>query len=378
MSTLRVILDQMLAPVPGGVGRSTEELTRALISTAPRGSRVAGFVPASTDEEYATIRERLPGLAELHKSALARRELAFAWQHGFTPIPGEGLLHATSLLAPLRRHDRIAKPDSQVVVTIHDAVPWTHPETLSPRSVSWHTAMGKRAARYADAVVVPTHAVAEELSAFLDLGERVRVVGGAPSESLRLGDDADARARALDLPPRFVASIGSLEPRKGLEPLIRAFAVGAIPADVVLVLVGSESRGEVDAVAAAAGLATERIRVMGNVGDGDLAVILDRAAVFAFPSLAEGFGLPLVEAFSLGTPVVHSDAPALVEVAADAGLIVPREDADGYPTRLAENIRDVLEDTALAERLSISGRDRAKAFSWRDSAEKIWQLHADL
>ena len=156
MSTLRVILDQMLAPVPGGVSRSTEELTRALISTAPRGSRVAGFVPASTDEEYATIRERLPGLAELHKSALARRELAFAWQHGFTPIPGEGLLHATSLLAPLRRHDRVAKPDSQVVVTIHDAVPWTHPETLTPRGASWHRAMAKRAERYADAIVVPS------------------------------------------------------------------------------------------------------------------------------------------------------------------------------------------------------------------------------
>ena len=102
------------------------------------------------------------------------------------------------------------------------------------------------------------------------------------------------------------------------------------------------------------------------------------AEVVVQKSLAEGFGLPVIEAFSFGTPVVHSDAPAVVEVAAGAGLQVEREDADGYPGRLAAAIASVVGDGGLAERLRFQGLDRAGAFSWQDSAQKVWQLHADL
>lgn len=379
MTSLRVILDQMVAPVPGGIGRYAEELTRELIATAPRGSRVAGFVASSPEGDYASIRERLPGLAALHKSALDRRQLALAWQHGFTPIPGEGLIHATSLLAPLTRHDRSTSPSTQIAVTIHDAVPWTHPETLTPRGVSWHRAMAKRAERYADAILVPTHAVADELADFLAIGERVRVIGGAVASSLRLPDDEDRVAERLELPERYLLAVGTLEPRKGLEPLVRALALG-IPDEVPLLVIGPGGWGgiDVDSVAAEAGLAPGRVRVLGSVSDVDLAVALNRAAAFVYPSLAEGFGLPVIEAFSFGTPVIHSDAPAIVEVSAGAGIEVARADAHGYPARLAEAILGVLDDAELAGRLAVVGRDRAGAFSWRDSAEKVWQLHADL
>jgi glycosyltransferase involved in cell wall biosynthesis len=379
MTTLRVILDQMIAPVPGGVGRYAEELTRQLIATAPRGSHVAGFVSASPEGDYAAIHDALPGLTTLHKSALDRRQLSLAWQHGFTSIPGEGLIHATSVLAPLSRHDRHTAPSGQIAVTIHDAVPWTHPETLTPRGASWHRAMAKRAARYADAIVVPTHAVAGELTEILDLGDRVRVIGGAVASTLRLPDDPAEVAARLALPDRYLLAVGTLEPRKGLDSLVRALALG-LPEDVPLLVIGQGGWGDVDlpAVVAEAGLAADRVRALGSVSDTDLAVALDRATVFVFPSRAEGFGLPVLEALSFGTPVVHSDVPAVVEVTSGAGLEIPLDDPDGFPQRLADGIRSVLEDSALAERLSISGRDRAKAFSWRDSAEKVWQLHADL
>ena len=107
-------------------------------------------------------------------------------------------------------------------------------------------------------------------------------------------------------------------------------------------------------------------------------VALERAAVFVLPSIEEGFGLPLIEAFTFGTPVVHSDVPALTEVAADAGIVVQREDVADYAERLATAIASVVDDATLAERLRFQGLDRAKAFSWRASAEKVWQLHADL
>lgn len=378
MTTLRVIIDQMIAPVPGGIGRYTEELTRELIATAPRGCEVIGIVSASPEPDYRSVLERLPGLTDLYKSPLARRELFAAWQHGFTRLPGRGMLHATSLLAPLARHDRL-NDGEQVAVTIHDAVPWTHPETLTPRGVSWHKAMAKRAEKHADAVVVPTHAVATELADILDLGDRIRVIGGAVSAKLALPPDASERAERLGLPARYVLAVGTLEPRKGLGRLIAAMAHADAP-DLPLVIAGPAGWGGVDvpAIAAEAGLVPERLMVLGYLSDADLAVALDRATAFVYPSLAEGFGLPVLEAMKLGTPVIHTDVPALMEVAADAGVVVALEDDATFVSRMAAEIHRVANDATLANRLGQQGMDRARLFSWRTSAEKVWQLHADL
>jgi len=377
MSELRVVLEQLVAPVPGGIGRYAEELTRQLIATAPEGASVVGFVPSSPPDRYDDLEARLPGLARLEKSALDRRMLAEAWRHGVIERGARGIVHTMSLMAPLAPHDRVHRPARQTVVTIHDAIPWTHPETLTRRGAAWHRAMGRRAERYADAVVVPTHAVAEELLDHLDLGDRIRVIGGAVGSSLRLPGDAETRADALELPRRFVLSVGTVEPRKGIPALITALA--ELDPDVHLVLVGPAGWGDVqvDDLAAAAGV-TDRVHAVGRLSDSDLAVALAAAEVVAVPSLAEGFGLPVLEAFAFETPVVHSDAPALVEVAGGAGLSVPRADADAYPALLADALGRVLDDPALARRLGTLGRDRARAYSWRDSAEKVWQLHADL
>jgi glycosyltransferase involved in cell wall biosynthesis len=379
MTTLRVIVDQIVSPVPGGIGRYAEELTRALIETAPPGCTVDGIVAASTEAEYAKINELLPGLGSLYKSPLDRRALSAAWQHGFTVLPGKGMVHATSMLAPLYRHDRMNAAGNQTAITIHDVIPWTHPQTLTPRGVSWHKAMAVRAHKYADAVVVPTHAVAQDLAEILDYGDRIRVIGGAVSSKLQLPDDVEARAKALDLPDRYLLTVGTLEPRKGLEPLIRALALPQTDG-LPLLVVGQGGWGDinVDQIASDAGVAADRVRTLGRIDDADLAVVLSKATAFVFPSLAEGFGLPVLEAMSLGTPVIHSDVPAVVEVASDAGIAVEREDAAGYPERLADAIGRVVSDPTLAERLGLQGRDRSHAFSWRASAEKVWQLHADL
>ena len=378
-TTLRVIVDQIVAPIPGGIGRYTEELTRQLIVTAPLGCNVAGVVSASSEADYELIETLLPGLAGLHKTTLARRELELAWQHGFTRLPGAGMLHATGLFAPLARHDRVNNQGEQVVVTIHDVVPWTNPEALTPRRLGWYKAMAKRAYKYADAVVVPTHAVAAELKDIFDFGERVRVIGGAVSSKLRLPVDPEVRAERMELPERYLLSVGTLQTHKGIIELINALKQPEL-ANIPLLVAGPEGWQGLDlaAVAAEAGLEEGRVRSMGYLADADLAVALDRASVFVYPSLAEGFGLPMVEAFSLGTPVVHSDDPALLEVSAGAGIAVARADKTTYPERLAEAIATVLNDPALAERMGYEGRDRAKNFSWKDSAEKVWQLHADL
>jgi glycosyltransferase involved in cell wall biosynthesis len=379
MTTLRVIIDDMLARTPNGISRYTEELTRALITYAPTGCTVEGIVSASTGPEYANILAKLPELTGVYKSPLARRELVAAWQHGFTRIPGGGMIHATSLVAPLSRHDRLNDAGHQIAVTIHDVNAWTHPSSYGFRRVSWHKTMVQRAYKYADAIIVPSHAVADQLSEIVDCGERVRVIGGAVSSSLALPSDAAARAKALSLPKEYILAMGGLEPRRGITMLLEALALpGASTLPLLIVGPDDSTTGAVASAATAAGLPEGRVRSIAYLDDPDLAVVLANATMLVVPSLAEGFSLPVLEAFQLGTPVIHSDAPAIVETAGGAGIAVPLDDLDGYPARLSDAINRVDTDEKLAANLSTSGLDRAGLFNWRTSAEKVWQLHADL
>ncbi|MCP2031663.1 glycosyltransferase involved in cell wall biosynthesis [Okibacterium sp. HSC-33S16] len=376
-TTLRIIVDQMVTPLPNGISRYAEELTRALIQTAPKGCTVEGIVSALPPEKITAIEEALPGLAELHRTTLPRRELSAAWQLGIVPSFGTGMIHSPSLLAPLHRHDREFDA-TQIVATIHDTLAWTHPKSFTPTSVAWHKAMLKRAKKHADAIVVPTHAVAEQLSELADFGDRVRVIPGAVASGLKLPADAEWRASKLDLPKDYILAVGSLDPRRGITPLIHGLGDAGAP-DLPLLVLGPDTWGELSlaVVADEAGLPEDRVRALGYLSDEDLAVVLDRASVFVYPSLQEGFGLPLIEAFSFGTPVVHSDDPALMEVAGGAGIAVERG-KKGYGERLADAVASVLSDSERAGRMRIVGQDRARAFSWRDSAERVWALHADL
>lgn len=377
MTTLRVIVEEVLSPVPSGTSRYAEELTRALIATAPPSCTVEGIVAASTEGQYADLLDRLPGLIGLHKSSLARRQLLSAWQHGFTRLPG--MVHAPTLLAPLAKHDRLHSDGQQTVVTMHDLTAWLSPESVDSRGVGWHQSMAKRAERYADALIVPSHAVAEQLGEFFDFGDRVRVIGGAVSPSLRVPADADERAERLELPGDYLVALGGLEQRRGLDQLIAALALPG-RGDIPLLVIGPDDNGfgSLREAATAVGLDENRVRPLGFLRDADLSVVLDRARAFVLPSLLEGFGLQLLEAFHFGTPVIHSDTPALVEVAGDAGLVVALDDPESLPERLAAAIESVLTDSALAASLSTAGRDRAALYRWENSAEKVWQLHADL
>lgn len=377
-TTLRVIVDQVVAPVPGPIGRYAEALTRALIATAPRGCQVEGVVSSSLPSDYERLLDAFPGLSGLYKSSLARRELAAAWQFGLTTSPGGGMIHAPSLFAPLRRHDRTI-PGEQVVVTVHDLVAWNHPESLTAASVAWQRAMLKRARRHADAIVVPTHALAERLAAIADFGDRIRVIGTAPRPGLAVPPEADERSARLGLPPEYLVVEGTLEPRKGVVDLLHALGRPGVP-EIPLVVLGPQTWGEqhVATVAEEAGVAPSRVVAVEPGDAADLAIVLARATAMVAPSHDEGDGTPLIEAFSLGVPVIHSDAPAYSEVAADAGIEVPIGVGGGYVDRLAAAVTAVVEQPEVAERLSIAGTDRAQAFSWHDSAERVWQLHADL
>jgi glycosyltransferase involved in cell wall biosynthesis len=367
-----VTLDELAASPYGGMARYAGELTRGLVATAPPDAEVVGVVPASPEPDYERILERIPGLAALEKNVLTRRDLSATWRRGLARTSGTGMLHATSLLAPLGPHDRVHHTSDQVAVTIHDAIAWTHPELLPARTASWHRAMAKRAEKYADAIVVPSHAVAEELAAELDFGDRIRVIPGAPSSSLIPPADTRTRADELGLPEHYLLTVAGTEPKKNLGALIEALALTRD--DAPLVVVASDPDA-VLALGRAAELPAGRLVALGPLADEDLGLVYHRARLYVQPSIAEGFGLAVVEALAFGLPIVHTDVAALEEVTAGAALSVPL-DGEGLPARLAEAIDAV--DGALADRLSTAAGDRARGFDWRDSAEKVWQLHADL
>jgi glycosyltransferase involved in cell wall biosynthesis len=285
-----------------------------------------------------------------HRLPLPRRPLIAVWERGLGPRIAADVVHAPTPLHPPRR-------DRPLVVTVHDAVAWTHPETLTPRGVAWHRTMIARAAETADLLVVPTQAVAVELARHVAL-RTVLVVGEGVSPDLVLPADADERAARLKLPERYLLTVGSLEPRKGLRELVAALD-GSLP----LLCAGPSGWGD--------GAPAAGARLLGRVSDPDLAVLMSRATALVVPSHDEGFGLPLLEGMSFGTPVLTSDAPALVEVAGGAALAVPLAE-------LRDGLQQITGDESLRSRLRRDGPRRAADFSWVNAAETLWRGYLDL
>lgn len=372
MTTLRVMIDALVAAPSDALARYTTNLTRALIATAPQDCDVEGMTSSTTDEVEAGLRSALPGIAALRSAPLASRELAIAWQLGVVGGAGTGLVHSPSLLAPLGRHRR--DDGDQISVTVHDVFAWTHPESLGAASIAGTKALLRRARKHADAVVVPSHAVAAQLAEISDLGERVRVIPGAGRAVLSVPSDSDARARALGLPSTYIVASGSLDPREGLEHLAAGLSRSGIGMQLVVLDAGGPA-AQRDAPAA---LQATDVHFLDGLDDADRAVVIARSQLFVLPTIDDGFGAPLLDALRLGIPVVHSDAPALIELTGDAAVAVDRSDLEVYPERLAAAVESVLTDDERRRRLGLIGSDRARLFTWRDAGERIWQLHADL
>lgn len=363
-----LLLEQALAPVPGGTGRYSLGLAAALARTAGPADTVSGAVAW-----HRTIgRARVDGVQGPSRLALPRRPLALAWStpvlRRWAPAPQRAdLVHAPTLLVPPRRGKRL-------VVTIHDAVPWTHPETLTPRGVQWHRQMAELAVRDADRIVVPTQAVAAQLAQVIPglAPQQVHVI--PPGVTTALLRPVGRAAAPSGLPDRYLLSLATLEPRKGLDVLLEALARPEAP-DLPLVVVGQPGWGGVDLAEQARrhGIG-HRVIELGRLPDAQLAGVLAAATALVMPSRAEGFGLPVLEAMAAGVPAITSDDPALVEVGGDATAVAARGDA----VSLAATLARVCGDDALRGRMAAAGLVRAQAFDWEVCARRLWALYAGI
>jgi glycosyltransferase involved in cell wall biosynthesis len=365
-------VEQLLSPVPGGTGRYTAELAAGLVRTRDAGDEVTTWSAWHRDLAAAEV----AGIGRPRRLPLPRRALAQAWQYGLGPCPRRAdIVHAPTLLAPPRRDQETRA----VVVTIHDAVPWTHPQTLTPRGVRWHKAMAERAVATGAVITTPTQVVADDLLAHLPglSANRVTVLGAGVAPVLRrepAPSVVEEIVSRLGLPETFVLSLATLEPRKGLDVAIEAYQLLGADAPP-LVIAGQPGWGgvEPDALAREHGV-LDKVHVLGRLSDLDLAVVLRRAIVLIMPSRAEGFGLPVAEALAVGTPVICSDLPALAEVAAGAAVLVP----PGEPAALADALTELLGNDAERTRLIKVGLARSSAFDWDAVATRAWQLYRRL
>jgi len=353
---LRVVLDQLTHVVDPDQASAALDLASGLIETAPSGCAVEAIIPAGSSAS-------LTGLADVRTLGLARRELAASWQLGIAPGVGGGMIHSTSLMAPLVRHDRVHDND-QTTVTLWDLRAWEQPDALSKTAVAWQRGMLRRAVKHADAVVVPSHAFAEQLGDIAKLGERIRVIPGAAPRGFVVPLDAAARRAALGLPGRFIVLTGT---PSSLEAGFRSAAAADADAVVLDAVEGTEPR--IAEIASAAGLPESRVHVRGALPSDDRAAVFAAAAALVATSAETSWPWRVVEAMTLGVPVVAVAGGVHQDVIADGGAVVA-----------AEQMPDAVEDAVGAghRRMSVLASDRARAFSWMSSAERVWGLHADL
>ncbi len=171
---------------------------------------------------------------------------------------------------------------------------------------------------------------------------------------------------------RIILSVGAVQTRKNTLNAVRA--VASLPANYRLVLVGGDGHGSqaVHEFIGREGLAS-RVTRLGYVSAGRLSVLYRAADLFLFPSLEEGFGLPVLEAMSYGLPVVTSRTSSLPEVGGDAALYVDPQD----PSDIAAKVRQAAEDSSLRERMIAQGLARAREFTWRRTAEMTLRVYEE-
>ncbi len=325
--------------------------------------------------------DRLPGnAAPVH---LPRFATAAALSGAFTwPMPGArrlqqrvDILHATDHLTPVL--SRIP-----LVATVMDAVPLSHPHWVaSQRLRALKAWLWKRTTRRADHLITISHFSKAQIAEHFNIPEqRISVIPpGLPAEAATPMDADQCRQHCarLRLPRDFFLFVGTLQPRKNLKRLLQAHR--QLPVDLQracpLVVVGRAGWGcdeEVAALQAAQRQGT--VRWLRYLPGPQLQALMHTAQALLFPSLYEGFGLPVIEAFAAGLPVITSNTTALPEVAGDAALLVDPTDV----AAMAAAMQQLLEDGALRQELTRRGRERLHHFDPSHAAARTIALYREL
>ena len=341
---MRIVVDvSPLSHPRTGIGNYIRGSIGGMVATAAGRHEVVAFAPTSL-RGPAAIRAALDGITAARRliPLPASHALRTAWSKaGWPPVEWlAGSLDAfvfSEWMYPAQRRGLRA-------TVFHDLVPLHHPEFCTPRTVSMHTRKARNAAATCDVVFANSAFTAADLGETLGI-EPGRIVHAPPGLQPGLGPDGER----LDLGGPAILGLGTIEPRKNLARLVEAWR--SLADELGLVLAGSEGWGD------RPDLADARIRRLGYVPDTEIGKLYRGAAVLVYPSLYEGFGMPIVEAMACGTPVVASDHPSLDEACGDAAVRVDPLDAEA----IGAGIRDAV---ARRDELVPLGLAHAERFSW--------------
>ena len=370
---MRVALDATpLLGHPTGVGAFCQGALAALAQRP--GVDVRAY--AVSWRRRRLMEPKLPDGVAARQRPMPARPLHALWTRGDFPplewfIGANDVVHGTNFLVP---------PTGQAaaVVSVHDLTPLHHPELCNAATLAYPGLIRRALDRGAWVHTDSAFVAREVVEAFDADPSRVRVVNPGIPDLPAVSDAAAAAVLRQFLPPgveRYCRAIGTAEPRKDLPGLVRAFgAVAEGQPDVALVLAGPPGWGEeaLDSAIAASGV-RERIVRTGWVEEPDLAALLSRASLLAFPSLYEGFGFPPLQAMRAGVPVVATRAGSLPEVLGDGALLVDVGDHDG----LVEALASCLGDEVERRRLVAAGAAWSARYSWERCGDGLEALYRD-
>lgn len=307
---------------------------------------------------------------------LSPRLLTIIWQRLHLPLRVEyftgrlDIVHAPDFVLPPTR--------ARTMLTVHDLTFLLHPACFAPSLRRYLSQAVPRSLRRADLVLADSHATRSDVIRLLHVPpERCVVVypGVSPRFCPLPASELEPVRQQLDLPPSFFLFVGTLEPRKNLVRLLEALALlapggeGPDTADEPLVVVGRKGWLYEEVFATIQRLRLEpRVHMLDFVDDEMLPSVYNLSRVFVYPSLYEGFGLPVAEALACGTPVVTSAVASLPEVAGDAAVLVNPHTSEAIAAGIIQARRE-------QERLRRAGPEQARRFTWEQSARSLREYY---
>jgi glycosyltransferase involved in cell wall biosynthesis len=353
-----------------GIGYYTQELAQRLSSTA------CDWTPMVFGQtSLSTIEQRLVYHLPRYSTAALCSALT-TWN-----FAGYGQLHQKIDLFHATDHHIPRLKGIPVLATLMDAIPLAHPEWANARLRRVKNALWRKAARWADRVVTISNYSRGEIATHFGLDERlISVVPLGVDDRffdrLSLAVLQQAKSEHGLIRPYFLC-IGTLQPRKNIERVIDAYQrlPAALASSHDLVIVGRHGWGSDALVHRLRNMSsTSGVRWLGGVSDLRKRALLQGATALVFPSLSEGFGLPVLEAFASQTPVITSNTTSLPEVAADAALLIDPLDADAISSAMS----DLAENLEMGNNLRRKGIERAQNFTWQACAAQTVALYKSM
>ena len=267
------------------------------------------------------------------------------------------------------------------IITIHDMTLWLFPEHHYRRRLLAIRPFVPLAARHAKAIITVSHSAKRDIVRVLGVpADKVHVIYEAPASCFRPlpdGGSADDLRRRFPLPEHFILYVGTIEPRKNLVRLLKAFARLYLAREIShhLIFVGQRGWKDNDVFTTVQRLGIEEaVHFTGHVPVDALVALYNLADALVFPSLYEGFGLPVVEAMACGTPVITSSTGSLGEVAGDAAEFVDPAEV----TSIAAGIRAVLTSETRRRELRQRGLAHVKRFDWKNTARETRDVYSQV